>query len=376
LKYIYRNGSEHGKWEKYYENGEIKLHETYLNGKKDGIWKYFYEDGKLKWRRSYNEGIKSGTWKTYHENTNLNLTETYTKYGKLDGVRTKHYKNGKLEFEEFYKEGKKDDIWKYFYESGKIEEEKSYKENRRNGVWKTYHENGNMNFIENYKDGKLNDIRKRHYENGKIKLLETYTNGTLNGTKTSYHKNGKVKYKEYYDNGQLIDTQRSRLFVPALIHHKGVKYKTVLSPITNRIWLDRNIGASKVCSKFDDTDCYGYFYPWSNEWNKIDGSSICPRSFRVPNINELMKEEESVALAKFNFKSFLRIPSSGLRDSSGMVLFDGTHGYLWSSSSYEYNNIAFGSNLTVKRDEYFRRKKAGSLQSRGYPVRCIKTNKS
>jgi hypothetical protein len=31
------------------------------------------------------------------------------------------------------------------------------------------------------------------------------------------------------------------------ILYKGFNYKTVTSPTTNKVWLDRNLGTSKVC---------------------------------------------------------------------------------------------------------------------------------
>ncbi len=137
------------------------------------------------------------------------------------------------------------------------------------------------------------------------------------------------------------------------IVHNGVTYGTVTSPVTGRVWLDRNLGASRVCQSIDDKQCYGDYYQWgrgadghekpnssisttqldisywnsnfsytdssdfitpdgSNSqyvsaydwadydyyadearlsfWNKTDGSGICPKGFRVPSKDELQDE--------------------------------------------------------------------------------------
>jgi len=137
------------------------------------------------------------------------------------------------------------------------------------------------------------------------------------------------------------------------VTHNGYTYETVVSPYTGRIWLDRNLGASRVCTAIDDEQCFGDYYQWgrgadghekknsnisttqldisywdnhyaytnssnfitpdgSNEtymskydwadydyygdearlwfWSTTDGQGICPSGFRVPNKSELQAE--------------------------------------------------------------------------------------
>ena len=53
------------------------------------------------------------------------------------------------------------------------------------------------------------------------------------------------------------------------ITFKGKTYKTVVSEVTNRIWLDRNLGASEVCGTTNNDDaCVGDLYQWGR---KADG---------------------------------------------------------------------------------------------------------
>ena len=126
------------------------------------------------------------------------------------------------------------------------------------------------------------------------------------------------------------------------ITHNGITYGTVTSPYTGRVWLDRNLGASRVCTSYDDAQCFGDYYQWGrnadghekkdsettdvqatdvnivghgkfitvenvsygdwakdadgsgsqrkSNWNRSDASSICPLGFRVPYIPEMKAE--------------------------------------------------------------------------------------
>ncbi|MBN2782129.1 MAG: hypothetical protein JXQ66_02695 [Campylobacterales bacterium] len=49
------------------------------------------------------------------------------------------------------------------------------------------------------------------------------------------------------------------------IIHNGVEYGSVTSPYTSRVWLDRNLGASQVCTAFDDDACFGDYYQWGRD---------------------------------------------------------------------------------------------------------------
>ena len=145
------------------------------------------------------------------------------------------------------------------------------------------------------------------------------------------------------------------------ITHNGVIYDTIVSAETNRIWLDRNLGASQVCTVFDDTACYGDYYQWGRDtdgheksdsamtstlattitaangnfiqtssphdwttadldgalrsvkWSKIDGSSICPVGYRVPTLDEFELELAVISNQNDAFTT-LKLPSSGYRN--------------------------------------------------------------
>jgi len=165
------------------------------------------------------------------------------------------------------------------------------------------------------------------------------------------------------------------------ITHNQITYGFVTSPYTAKIWLDRNLGASQVCTAFDDRDCYGDYYQWgrnadghedsasastatkatdvttvghgnfitvngfgdwasvdtdeglirSANWSKADGSSVCPIGFRVPSPSEV--EEEILDKGVKDFSNFLKLPFTGFRISSNGLASEDDMGFIWSTTA-------------------------------------------
>jgi len=199
---------------------------------------------------------------------------------------------------------------------------------------------------------------------------------------------------------------------PTLIIHNGTTYGTVTSPHTGRVWLDRNLGAARVCESFDDVACFGDYYQWgrnfdghqdstsgitivqatsisgresefiiksedwvsvdstgsarSVNWSKTDGSSVCPVDFRVATLSEFQAELVNSQNRDDAFSNFLKLPSSGIRKfSSGTLVKKGTQGEIWTSSrtSVRSHVIYFDANNALFLSE---------VRTQGYSVRCIK----
>ena len=209
---------------------------------------------------------------------------------------------------------------------------------------------------------------------------------------------------------------------PTTITHNNVTYGTVTSPFTSKVWLDKNLGASQVCTALDDTACYGDYYQWGREadgheksdsadtttlattltavdasfisgdydWttadtngslraaslSKTDGTSICPVGYRVPTITEIEAETTGATTIVANntdaFDNFLKLPSAGERYyTDGSVNNLGTNGNIWSSTP----NAAVGRVGTVARYFHISSTVAGSYDyntAQGFSVRCIK----
>ena len=196
----------------------------------------------------------------------------------------------------------------------------------------------------------------------------------------------------------------------ATIIWKGKSYGQVISPFTGKIWLDRNLGASRVARAVDDNQSYGDYYQWgraadghqesnstttatlatdinainanskfitkyntpydwttadtdgslrSTVWSKTDGSSVCPVGYRVPTINELIAEKNNTTA----FDSFLKFPSAVDRYYGDGSLTNQKQGMVWSSSPHLSKSISFSS---VYGGTYY------FMRANGFSVRCLK----
>jgi len=190
--------------------------------------------------------------------------------------------------------------------------------------------------------------------------------------------------------------------------------KTIVSPYTGRVWMDRNLGASRVCTSFDDAQCFGDYFQWGRDsdghekmysiitfetssTNKTNHSKFiisnkkyhydwrwkqnynlwyrtgnlnnpCPNGFRVPILGELYEEtlKQGVESMKDAFNSFLKLPAAGDRYFKDSIVYGkGKHGAVWSSTVIDnYSGMLFYSYMNANFEKHER--------ANGLPVRCIK----
>jgi uncharacterized protein (TIGR02145 family) len=190
----------------------------------------------------------------------------------------------------------------------------------------------------------------------------------------------------------------------------------VLNPATGKIWMDRNLGASRVATSSRDASSYGELYQWGrlkdghqcrnstttttlsstdvpghanyitinttpNDWRNAQNSNLwqgvnginnpCPTGYRLPTSTEWTNEVNSWGTwprEASAFSSLLKLPVAGLRDRSTGNITSNIGNY-WSSSldgsgsqslgfSDSYGNPAYGYG-------YWQR-------AHGMSVRCIK----
>jgi len=204
------------------------------------------------------------------------------------------------------------------------------------------------------------------------------------------------------------------------VTHNGITYGTVVSPYTGRIWLDRNLGASRVCTSNDDSQCFVAYYQWGREadgheksnssttstkatdrvnvgssfitgtddwttadtngslrsanWSKTDGSSVCPVGFRVPTIDEITVEtiDKGLTTLETLYNSFLKLPKGNYRHYNGNMQTLYIWGMLWSSTSsesptaWDLSHGNYRESTNIATDQY------KDKRTFGLNIRCIK----
>ena len=193
----------------------------------------------------------------------------------------------------------------------------------------------------------------------------------------------------------------------------GTQVVEVLNPATGKIWMDRNLGASRAATSSTDSEAYGDLYQWGrasdghqvrtsgttttlsnsdtpghgnfilpgsnpadwrspqnhNLWQGTNGTNNpCPPGFRLPTKAEWDVERQSWNSNNRSgaFSSPLKLPAAGGRNySDGSIGALGSNGYYWSSSvdgtfSYQLSfNISDANVFSIMRGF-------------GMSVRCIK----
>ena len=201
---------------------------------------------------------------------------------------------------------------------------------------------------------------------------------------------------------------------------KGKVYGTVTSPDTGRVWLDRNLGATQVCTSSTDSSCYGHLYQWGrnddghelrtssvtttrassltpaittfitnsvlpNDWTTADSNGslrtaawanagvndICPAGFSVPTEAELKADTidattTDITNAATAFSSFLKLPLAGYRDMNRATLMNLQTGGVIASVTYtggRFRAVSWIANAASAGNDWI---------NQGYSIRCIK----
>jgi len=198
----------------------------------------------------------------------------------------------------------------------------------------------------------------------------------------------------------------------------GVTQVVEVTSVTGRVWMDRNLGASRVATSSTDTQAYGDLYQWGrgpdghqlrdsgiksglastitpghglfilgredwvspyptddSRWQGVSGANNpCPPGFRLPTMSEWEAEMQTWGTknAAGAFASPLKLSMAGDRDSSnGSKTTTGTLGGYWAYTQKDVNYrqmpngeyLNFTTETAVSNDWY---------RTWGNSVRCIK----
>jgi uncharacterized protein (TIGR02145 family) len=371
-----------------------------------GILYSEHTNGQIRVEIRVKKGIPNGVFETYYDDGQLRLKGTY-KDGELDGLREEYHENGQLFERRTYKDGIPNGVFETYYDDGQLWEKRTYKDGKLDGLWESYHNNGQLKEKRTFKDGELDGQMEEYYNNGQLKEKRTYKDGQLDGLFEQFDSNGQLLVEGIYERGEVVGEWK-------IYDILGNQIETdVYNPVTRRIWMDRNLGASRVATSSTDRQAYGDLYQWgrgadghqrrnsqttsnrssreqpghgsfirspntpydwrspqnNNLWQGVNGiNNPCPEGYRIPTEAEWNAERASWSRGNSTgaFASHLKLPVAGGRDHSSGSLFNvGRVGYYWSGSVDGTSaRLLYFNSINANMDSDYR--------MNGYSVRCIR----
>ncbi len=170
-------GKKNGKWEGYYENGNLRYTGIWDHGERKGEFRHFFEDGKLK------------------------AVLFFYNHGKKSRAILFDEKQKKLA-EGFYTEKKRDSIWViYDAKNEKIIAKERYRNTYPHGTWLNYYPNSEVIVKEtNYLNGLKSGYQREYFETGQKKSEVFYKADTLTGPNTTWNPDGSISMTGQYKN--------------------------------------------------------------------------------------------------------------------------------------------------------------------------------
>lgn len=235
-------------------------------------------------------------------------------------------------------------------------------------------------------------------------ITDTYSDETKIASKSNVGvSGGQVKLAELPCEGTITFTYAG----------SSVTYGMVSS--SGECWMDRNLGASRVATAYDDSQAFGDLFQWGRaadghqlrnsatvvgggiltsqpghsnfivddtamytDWANPDwitrwtdpAANPCPSGWRAPNYDEFVAEYNSLVTKDINgvFASPLKLPAAGSREGHyGAIIDAGQAGRYWSSieqSNSAAYNFHFGGGFDANI--------GGIQRTDGKSVRCIR----
>ncbi|WP_066223623.1 energy transducer TonB [Formosa haliotis] len=204
-----QNKHEDGPFKEYYKNGTLKAEGTYKSDKKIGRWQYYYDNGQIEKEDMF---LPNGSWS--------GLSRTYTQAGVLKSeTKTDPAEHGSYIEKEFFGDGS---VHREFIL--KSVEGKNYQ--TRKGPYKEYYANGNIKVECMLDQGNVVGVWKQYYPTTELEWEVNYTNGYKQGSYKQYYTDGTVQIEGTTDldlkdgEEQRFDTEGKS--VQKLKYKKGV----------------------------------------------------------------------------------------------------------------------------------------------------------
>ncbi|MEJ6467172.1 hypothetical protein [Fusobacterium ulcerans] len=104
-----------------YDNGQIKIKETFKDGKYNGEQFTYYENGQIQSKASFENGVAVGTFYEYYNNGEVAYTGNFLN-GKRDGDWNRYTSEKELILTEVYKDGELIDVKQYLVDTDKLKD--------------------------------------------------------------------------------------------------------------------------------------------------------------------------------------------------------------------------------------------------------------
>ena len=200
---------------------------------------------------------------------------------------------------------------------------------------------------------------------------------------------------------------------------KATEVRDVINPVTGRVWMDRNLGASRAAESLSDIAAFGDLYQWGRfsdghqcrwsntttvlssnstpnhgnfiisnsppqDWRNPQNSTLwqgvtgvnnpCPTGYRLPTSAEITSELASWLSNDYNgaFASPLKLTAGGVRDASGSLNNTPMRGVIWSSSPSSSPSGDGSVGLRYDSSSAIVFVSPSFVRAAGVAVRCIK----
>ncbi|MDM8537023.1 CARDB domain-containing protein [Desulfobacterales bacterium HSG17] len=196
----------HGKYTKWYDNGQMSRKGLYVYNQESGLWSEWDSNGVLLREYDYNLAQNLVVFKDYYENGQINVQYTYhldsecllaALYLKTDTF-TEWYDNGQMFKQAEFKDGILDGEYTSWFRSGVLKNQGEYQNGKRHGLW--IH-NINEYFMEYLLKQGVAQQQIGNYEEGVKHGLWTETDGsTITEYKYEYGKRHGKYYSKLIEN--------------------------------------------------------------------------------------------------------------------------------------------------------------------------------
>ena len=200
--YKYSNELFFGQVVDFHGNGQLKSRGWIIEGSKHGLWEYYDENGSLSEAGNFRV-FKHGLWEYFRENGSWSHTGNF-KCGRKDGRWTYFYGNDSVSQNNYFKSGNRTGVWELFHSSGWLIA-KTYFTGEWDFLQELFDQSGNLTSRIPWKNGMMNGLREMYYEDGSIEMRVLYQDGDKTGLMVFFDSNGQPKSQSCFQNNEQVD---------------------------------------------------------------------------------------------------------------------------------------------------------------------------